>query len=121
MLWGSLKGTARLSMTEVTLPLSSACSLSYGAFSAFWFLMLDGGLLVLAVIVADCHSEEKAVHPTAALSAQYLQSLEELTEVFIHAGVSLHRVEKEIFEPGDRETQGGEAEFVGKGIPFNEG
>ena len=76
---------------------------------------------MLAVIVANCHSEEKAVHPTTALSAQHLQSLEELTEVFVHAVANLYRVEKEILESGDRETQGGEAEFVGKGIPFDEG
>ena len=50
--------------------------------------MLDGWLLVLAVIVADCHSEEKPVHSPGALSAQHLQALEELTKVFVHAFAS---------------------------------
>ncbi len=82
---------------------------------------MDGGFLVLAVIVADCHGEEKAVHAAATLSAQHLQALEEFPEVFVHALAGIHRMQEKVLEAGDREPQGGEPEFIGKGIPFDEG
>jgi len=77
-------------------------------------------LLILTVIIAGGHGQEKPVHAARALTTQDLETGEELTEVFVHSDSSGHRTKEEVFQSGHGKAERGKAQFVGKSIPLRQ-
>ncbi len=61
--------------------------------------------LIFAVIVAGRHRHQECFHSAFALAPQNPQPLEEFAEILVDAMAIVGRLQEEIMEPRDRETQ----------------